>query len=162
MAENSNLVNRFYTAFQQRDYQTMQDCYHPDVEFSDEVFPLLKGKQAKAMWHMLVSGAKDANLKVEFNTIVPMGYTIHCNWEARYKFSLTGRKVHNKVQATLWFKDGRIIRHVDKFNFYRWSKMAFGFKGTLLGWTPFFKMKVQEGVDKRLKKFMEGSDRYKL
>ena len=160
MNEQSQIVNGFYAAFQQRDYKTMQQCYHPDVAFSDEVFPLLKGKQAMGMWHMLISGAKEANLKIDFNTIYPKDDTIHCNWEARYKFSLTGRKVHNKIQATFWFKDGLIIRHVDKFDFYRWSRMAFGFKGTLLGWTSFFKKKVQEGINKRLHKFLEVNPEY--
>ena len=31
----------------------MADCYHPDVHFSDPVFPSLKGDEARGMWRML-------------------------------------------------------------------------------------------------------------
>ncbi|MFY7839701.1 MAG: nuclear transport factor 2 family protein [Lacibacter sp.] len=32
------LIHRFYTAFAKGDWQTMADCYHPEAEFTDEVF----------------------------------------------------------------------------------------------------------------------------
>ena len=50
-------------------------------------------------------------------------------------------------------QDGKIIDHTDTFDFYRWARMAFGVKGILLGWTPFFKSKVQLTVKKALAKF---------
>src|SRR5215212_9859020 len=53
------LMQTFYTRFQQHDYAGMIACYHPDIVFSDPVFTDLKGKQAGAMWHMLVGGDTD-------------------------------------------------------------------------------------------------------
>jgi|GEM_PF-4737977 len=58
MNGNEALINRFYTAFQQLDYKTMQDCYQDDAVFSDPVFGLLQGREVKAMWEMLCKNAK--------------------------------------------------------------------------------------------------------
>ena len=53
MHPNEKLIEKFYTGFKNSDAQAMIDCYAPDVEFSDPVFPALKGKRAMAMWAML-------------------------------------------------------------------------------------------------------------
>lgn len=160
MTSNIPIVNKFYSSFQNNFFQGMQDCYHDEIKFTDEVFPLLRGKQAKAMWHMLIAGAKDADLKITYSNVKTEGECIECDWEAHYKFSLTGRHVHNKIHASFWFKDDRIIKHVDHFDFYRWSRMAFGFKGMLLGWTSFFRKKVQQNVEHRLQKFIRNHPEY--
>lgn len=161
MNQAIGMVNQFYTAFSQGDFKTMQECYHPDVEFTDEVFPLLKGKKANAMWHMLVASGKDVGLQVSYGDIKATGDIVECDWEAQYKFSLTGRDVHNKIHARFSFKDNLIIKHVDQFDFYRWTQMAFGLKGTLLGWTSFFRKKVQQNVDQRLQKFISSHLEYR-
>nr|MBA2321513.1 nuclear transport factor 2 family protein [Deltaproteobacteria bacterium] len=57
--EPSVLVNKFYAAFAQRDGESMAACYHPDVHFSDPVFPDLRGRDAGDMWRMLTSTGKD-------------------------------------------------------------------------------------------------------
>ena len=35
------------------------------------------------------------------------------------------------------FRDGQIATHVDRFDLWRWIRMALGAKGALLGWPPF-------------------------
>ena len=37
------------------------------------------------------------------------------------------------------FEDDLIILHEDKFDFWKWSKMALGTTGLLLGWSPYLK-----------------------
>ena len=44
------LIETFYTAFQNRDAETMISCYHNDIVFCDPAFGELKGDDAKAMW----------------------------------------------------------------------------------------------------------------
>ena len=138
----------------------MKACYHPAVEFSDEVFPFLQAKKAQAMWHMLLSGAEDAGLSVQFYDVQASEEAGSCRWEATYTLSLTGRKIHNRIQANFQFKDGKIIRHTDRFSFWKWSRMAFGWTGTMLGWTPFFKRRVREGTAHRLEKFIKNNPLY--
>ena len=109
--ENVQLINRFYSSFQQRDYAGMIACYHLQVEFADPVFQGLKGKQPGAMWHMLIERGTD--MQIQFNNVASQGSTGQAHWEATYTFSGSGRRVHNIIDATFEFADGRIIRHRD-------------------------------------------------
>ena len=119
----------------------MATCYHPDVEFSDEVFPSLRGNQASEMWRMLLSRGKD--LAVEYSAIDADDDAGRAHWDARYTFSGTGRRVHNRVDATFAFRDGKIVRHVDRFDFWAWSRQALGPLGLLLGFTPLLRKRVR-------------------
>jgi hypothetical protein len=152
MHQHENLIYQFYTAFQQRDYKTMQDAYHQESIFSDPVFRDLSSNQVKAMWQMLIMGGKD--LKVEFSQVKADERSGSAHWEAWYTFSGTGRKVHNIIDAKFEFKDGKIFRHTDHFDFYRWSRQALGFSGLLLGWSPFLRNKVRATARKKLESFM--------
>jgi ketosteroid isomerase-like protein len=153
---NEALIRKFYTSFQQLDAAGMKACYHEDVLFSDPAFPMLKGKEAGAMWSMLIDALnKNKNdWKLEFNNISVTKGEGSCQWEAHYLFSLTGNKVHNRIDAHFTFLDNKIIHHVDMFDFYRWARMAFGLTGTLIGWTPYFQKKVQQKTREQLKKYM--------
>jgi len=152
MNNNEQLIEKFYSAFNQKDWKTMQSCYHDEVVFNDPAFSNLKGKAAKAMWHMLAAAAKDFSLT--YNQVAADEINGSCHWEAAYSFSKTGRKVLNKIDATFEFKDGLIYRHTDQFDFWKWTQMALGVPGILLGWTPFLQNKVKATAMRGLKKFM--------
>jgi ketosteroid isomerase-like protein len=155
MHPNAKLIETFYSSFQKLDGNSMAKCYHPDVEFSDPVFPDLKGNEASAMWKMLCSQAKDFTLT--FENIEADENTGKAHWEATYNFSKTGKRVHNIIDAKFQFKDGKIIHHKDSFNFWDWSKMALGPVGMLLGWTPLIKNKVQQQAARNLEKYIRRS-----
>jgi hypothetical protein len=150
--DNSILIQRFYSAFQKLDFKTMQSCYHNDAVFSDPVFQNLNAREVKGMWQMLLTSAKD--LTMEFNNIKSAGDNGSCHWEAWYTFTTTGRKVHNVIDAEFVFKDGLIYRHNDHFDFWRWSRMALGMPGMLLGWSPMIRNKVSHTAKTRLEKFL--------
>lgn len=141
MHPNAELITRFYKAFQQKDWQGMAACYHPNVVFNDSVFTDLRGKRAGQMWQMLCERGQD--LRLEFKDVAADDTTGKAHWDAYYTFSRTGRKVHNSIDAAFRFQDGLIIEHRDTFNFWRWSSQALGTTGMLLGWTPFLQKKVQ-------------------
>lgn len=145
------LVDRFYAAFAKRDAKTMASCYHADVEFSDPVFPHLRGADAGTMWAMLC--ARGADLRIEHKDVVADDHTGSAHWDAHYTFSATGRKVHNSIDARFTFRDGLIVRHVDDFSFYRWARQALGPMGLVLGWTPLVKNKVRATAAKGLASF---------
>jgi len=142
------LIEKFYTAFQVRDAETMISCYHNDVVFCDPVFGELKGDDAKAMWRMLCANAKD--LKIEFNEISASLMKGSAHWQAWYCFSKTGRKVHNIVEAQFDFKESKIVRHIDSFNLHKWASQALGFKGWLMGGTKFFADKTHSQTQQAL------------
>lgn len=145
------LIDRFYNAFAKRDARAMASCYHADVEFSDPVFPSLRGAEAGKMWAMLC--ARGADLRVEHKDVVADDRAGSAHWDAYYTFATTGRKVHNSIDATFTFRDDRIVRHIDRFGFYRWARQALGPTGVVLGWTPLVKNKVRGMAAKGLAEF---------
>ncbi|OED45069.1 limonene-1,2-epoxide hydrolase [Flavobacteriaceae bacterium (ex Bugula neritina AB1)] len=147
------LIKTFYTGFREQDAEKMISCYHDDIVFEDPAFGKLKGANAKKMWKMLCKNAQD--LTIEFSDIKATDQNGSAHWEARYTFSKTGRKVHNKIDAQFEFRDGKIIKHTDRFNLHRWASQAIGWKGKLLGGTGFFKKKMQQQTNRLLDKFQE-------
>jgi ketosteroid isomerase-like protein len=158
--ENEKLIERFYTGFKNSDSGAMIECYHPDVEFSDPVFPCLKGKSAKAMWAFLGQRRADPNDRT-FGGICADAKQGSAHWEAKYVFPQTGRQVHNIIDAKFEFRDGKIIKHTDSFSFWKWSIMALGPVGVVLGWTPFLKTKIRKRLQNMLNEFVEAHPEFK-
>ncbi len=141
MHRNEELIHRFYAAFQKRDGAGMAACYHPDVRFSDPVFTDLRGPKAGGMWKMLCERGQD--LKVEFRDVKADDKTGSAHWEAWYTFTGSGKKVHNVIDASFEFRDGKISRHTDRFDLHRWAGQALGLTGKLLGGMSFLQNKIR-------------------
>ena len=155
---NQSIISHFYAAFARHDAEGMVQQYHDNVEFSDPAFGRLQGEEARNMWRMLIDRGKK-NLTISFRNVQADDKTGSARWTADYIFTGTGRMVHNEVVARFEFKDGKIIRHTDAFDFWRWSRQALGPTGLLLGWTPFLKNKVREQARKGLERFIKkGAD----
>jgi hypothetical protein len=153
MNENEKLIEKFYSAFQHKDYVTMQGLYHPQARFSDPVFMSLNSAEVRAMWQMLISRSND--LRIDFSSIKADGERGTCHWEAWYTFSRTGKKVHNIIDASFEFRDGLILVHEDVFDFWRWSRQALGTTGVLLGWSSFLRNKIRATATSGLQKFIK-------
>lgn len=151
--QNEALIHRFYTAFQQRDFATMQSCYADNATFSDPAFVNLNAAEVRAMWQMLLTRGKD--LQMEYKNVSTKGNEGSAEWIATYTFSQTKRKVTNHIKANFVFENGKIIQHKDHFDFYIWSRQALGFTGLLLGHTAFLRKKVQAGARKSLLEFLQ-------
>lgn len=150
---STELIDQFYKSFAAKDAAGMAACYAPDATFSDPVFRGLTGAQVPAMWRMLCE--RGADLQVVHSDVKSDGATGSAHWEATYTFSQTGRKVHNVIDARFTFKDGKIAAHEDSFNFWRWTRMALGVPGVLLGWSPIVQNKVRDQAMKGLGLFMK-------
>ena len=129
----------------------MTRYYAKGVTFKDPAFGTLVGSDAMNMWKMLCGNAKD--LKVTFEIRNVFDNKVEAYWEANYTFSKTGRRVHNKVNATFTFLDGQIISHTDHFNLWVWSQQALGLSGWLLGWSGAFQKKFQKTTQNLLKEY---------
>lgn len=155
---NEELIHRFYTAFSKGDAQTMGDCYADDVEFRDPAFGVLHGDEARLMWKMLTERAK-GRLNITFGDLHADEHKGRAHWEAIYPFSKTGRTVHNKIDAVFDFKNGKIVRHHDSFNFWKWASMALGPVGMLLGFTPMLHNKVQKEARAQLEQYRKSAQK---
>ncbi len=150
-----SLITQFYEAFQRLDGDAMAALYHDDIEFHDPAFGDLKGEQARNMWRMLCQSQQGKDFKVIFSNVQADGETGSAHWEAFYYFGKAQKKVHNSIEASFKFKDGKIIRHKDHFNLHKWSQQAMGLSGMMIGWTPFFRSKLRERTRSMLRKFEE-------
>ncbi len=156
MHPNIEIIEKFYSCFKELDGDGMAQCYHEKIEFSDPVFPKLIGAKVGDMWKMLCSQAQ--RFELMFSDAQADDAVGRIHWEAKYIFSMTDRKVHNKINASFRFQDGKIIQHHDNFNFWKWSFMALGPTGLILGWSPLVKNKVQRQAAKNLENFIKKSE----
>lgn len=152
MHPNAALLHRFYAAFRARDAEAMAACYHPEIVFSDPVFGELRGGAARDMWRMLCAHGRD--LVVEASDIRADDARGSARWVARYAFGRTKRPVTNRIQARFEFRDGLISRHEDTFDLWRWSRMALGPVGALLGWTSMLKGRIRRDARRGLDAFV--------
>ncbi len=129
----------------------MAACYHESIVFNDPAFGQLKGQDARDMWRMLCQNSEDLRISYRILEESPDHAKVH--WEANYTFSKTGRTVHNIIRAEMVIKNDKIVKHTDRFDLHRWASQAMGWKGKLLGWTQFFKKKLQEQTGRLLRKF---------
>ena len=155
MKQEENIIEKFYQAFEHLDAERMVETYHDDVTFEDPAFGILRGEKAKNMWRMLCSSQQGKDFKIKTTHIEYTPEKGTARWEAYYTFGKKGRKVHNVINAKFEFKDGKIINHLDSFNLYKWSKQSMGVTGFLLGWTAFFKKKLNKQTNIRLTDFEE-------
>lgn len=155
MHDHARLITQFYEGFQRLDAEAMAACYHPNAHFSDPVFRGLDRRETVGMWTMLCKRARDFDL--QFTDIQADDTTGQAHWEARYTFSKTGRRVHNRIDARFQFADGLIVQHIDTFNLWRWAGMALGPMGTVLGWTPLVQGKIRQEARQALEVYLKRS-----
>lgn len=148
MNRNEELLVKFYSSFQKKDYKAMQDCYADKVIFYDPVFEDLVDDEVRLMWEMLCKRAAD--LTIEFDNASADEEYGTCDWTARYTFAKTGRKVVNNIRAHMRFKDGKIIEHTDQFKLSNWCRQALGLPGVLFGAMSWFQKKVRRSAQQNL------------
>jgi hypothetical protein len=158
MHANQHTLEKLYSAFARLDSATMAQCYALDATFDDEAFSLRGHREVTGMWHMLCDATKAKGRdvwKLDYSGIEADAATGQAHWEADYRFSATGRMVHNVIDSRFTFDgQGLIQTQCDNFDFWAWSRQALGAPGLLLGWTPFLKSKVRATAAANLKKYL--------
>lgn len=154
---SKSTLEKFYKSFQSLDAKSMAECYHEDVTFNDPVFQNLKYKEVTTMWEMLIKRSK-GQLEIDYHSVMGDSEMAQCIWEADYVFSKTGNPVHNIIHSTMEFKEGLIVKHTDEFDFWRWSKMALGLTGVLMGWSPYLKNRVRKVALLSLNEYLKAND----
>lgn len=154
---SKSTIEQFYKAFASLDSKTMAECYALDATFEDEVFNLRGRTHVGGMWAMLCAAIKKSgrtDWKLEVRDITERS----AHWEPTYRFSATGRVVHNVIDAEFEFDShGLIKRHRDRFDFWRWARQALGLRGVLFGWTDWLRRKVQRQANRNLARHLQVS-----
>jgi len=130
----------------------MAGCYAADARFSDPVFDLT-GTEIGAMWTMLAARARD--LAVECSNVAADDACGRADWDARYTFAATGRRVHNRIRSQFIFAGGRIVEQRDDFDMRHWLRMALGPVALLPGTTGLLQRRVRTQARRGLDEWIE-------
>ncbi|MFK7950487.1 MAG: nuclear transport factor 2 family protein [Saprospiraceae bacterium] len=150
--KNQQLIQVFFTAFANKDLDTMLDCYHKNVIYDDVGFGKQEGEKAKKVWRFLIQNV-DKNAIITFSNIQISASTGQANWTTKYTFGK--RKITNQITATFRFQDGKIIYHKDDYSLWKWSQQAFGLIGFLIGWLPLFRWLIRWQMQRNLQRFVK-------
>ena len=157
MNSNKQLIETFYTGFQQLNADKMNSCYSEEIVFFDPVFGLLRGQEVTAMWEMLCKNA--TNFSLSYGNIIELDEEYcTCDWIATYTLSANGKTIVNKIKANMRFENGKIAEHSDAFSVHNWSKQAFGLVGVLFGWNSLFQNKIKNKAKKNLLDFIKAKE----
>ena len=156
---SNTTIQTLYTAFAALDTERMATCYADNALFQDEVFNLQGKTEVMGMWGMLCDAVKAkgrSDWKLTFSQVSSDGKTGVAHWEPIYRFSATGRMVHNVVDAEFTFDEqGKILTHRDRFDFWSWSRQALGAPGLMLGWSGFLRNKAKQQAHAGLRKYLK-------
>ena len=154
MNSNTQLIENFYTGFQQLNADKMNSCYNDDIVFFDPIFGLLRGQEVKSMWEMLCKNA--INFSLTYSNIIELDEEYYtCDWVATYTLSMSGKTIVNKIKANMRFENGKIAEHSDAFSVHNWSKQALGMPGVLFGWNSLFQNKIKNKAKQKLLDFIK-------
>jgi ketosteroid isomerase-like protein len=148
---NREVIRTLYDALGRQDGEAMAACYAPDARFRDPAFGNLTGSEVGDMWQMLTGRSTD--LKVDLAEHDADEETGSAHWIARYTFTPTKRQVVNEGRASFRFAGGKIVEHIDRFSFHKWSRQALGPVGGLFGWSPPMVLGIRYRARKDLARF---------
>jgi len=154
MHPHEALVRRFYACLASRDPEGAARCYHPDVFFSDPLFPRLRGEAVTHLWRLRLE--PQAAWEVRLLEASGDGDGALARWTARERFR--GRAVAIEGRSMFAFRDGLISRHYDHYSLWRWLARALGPAGFALGWFGPLRWAVRRRAARSLERFSAARD----
>lgn len=127
------LIHRYFDALARLDGEALAACYHPSASFTDPIFPDLRGAQVGWRWRLFAHGG--SAMRVSYDILGGDERKARVRWRGQWRLA-DGREVANEVSSTFTFWDELIVRQIDEFDFWRWSRASLGVSGLLLGWCP--------------------------
>lgn len=145
-SETQAALTRLYDALARRDGEAMAALYAPDASFEDPVFQL-KGADIGRMWIGLTRRARDFAVSYAVTEAQAGSGTVELT--ARYLFA--GRRpVVNVIRSQIELREGKIVSHVDRFDFPLWAAQALGLPGKLFGRFDWFRRAVSRRAMREL------------
>jgi ketosteroid isomerase-like protein len=153
MTPDEETVQRVYESIKRGDAATAAECYCDDAAYEDLAFELKGKPEIAAMWRLVCS----RGVKVEYRDIRTEGHEIKGHWVFDYKFRGTN-PVHNEMDSTFVFRDGKILVHHDHASRWTWAKQALGVpEGALVTILPsILRREAREELDTFIKNEQAG------
>lgn len=145
----STVVDRFFEALRRADVSVIDNCYHPQISYSDPLFEDLRGTRVALRWRMLLTQATSFSL--EHSLVFADERKAQVQWTANYL--LNGRSVRIPMLSTLAIWDDLIVRQVDEYDLWKYCRQTHGLTGTLLGGLQFFQKIIKRRARNELERF---------
>lgn len=149
MHSHYDLIRRFYGCLASGDAEGAVACYHPDVLFSDPLFPRLRGEAAADLLRMRLAPGTARDVRLLEVSGEADGVT--ARWTARE--AIRGRTVITQGRSMFAFREGRISRHYDHFSLWRWAARSLGPAGAALGWFGPLRWALRQRAARSLERF---------
>lgn len=143
------VVDRFFEALRRADDAVINACYHPQISYSDPLFEDLRGARVALRWRLLLREAQSFSLEHEL--VFADERKVQVQWTVDY--ALKGKKIRLPILSTLAIWDNLIVRQVDEYEFWQYSRQAQGFAGLLLGGIEPFQQLVKRRARSDLERF---------
>src|SRR5262245_4378615 len=122
MHPNAKLLQNLFTSLNNKDYDSMGECYDESATFRDIAFDLKGRHQIRSMWHMICHG----DICCTFEVFAADDSEGVVRLVDEYTFTDTGRRVRNPIESRFRFADGRIVSQTDACDARTWAAMALG------------------------------------
>jgi hypothetical protein len=152
MHKHAQLIERVYAGIANHDLTAISECYHEDARFRDIAFECQGRARIHQMWHLVCHSGRPAVSGTSFDANDRSGSG---KWHAEYWIDRTdddpGRFVVNDLRSTFTFRDGLILEHHDRCNWFKWANQAFPFPKNVAAYVPAVRKK---GAEDKLAKFL--------
>jgi len=123
MTPAEETVQQLYESIKRGDAAAAAECYCDAAAYQDIAFDLKGKDNIAAMWRLVCS----RGVRIKYKDIRTEGSEVKGHWVFDYHFSKTGNTVHNVIDSTFFFRDGKILVHHDHASRWKWAKQALGF-----------------------------------
>jgi hypothetical protein len=155
----SSQIETYFDAFSKGDYRTMRSLCDPKITFNDPVYTSLQGKSVFALHHFMAERRICPTITIR--SISEKGNRVKVKWTNEYEYATYKTHISIDVRSIFHFEHTSIISQTDQYNLWKWSKMALGFTGTYLGWTPMFRSTLRRSSQQSLATFIQKHPQYK-
>lgn len=152
------LVRSYFDALQERDFETLYDCYNEDYTFEDPAIGKLEGRKAKNAWRMYADTLENLRIVYRIVQLDSVENTAWVHWDAYYTSPETGKTVFNKIDTHFDVKDGKFHHQHDDFILKEWAKQTMGLKARLFGGTRAFQKRVIKRSNEKLEAYLRNLD----
>ena len=149
---NKNIVEKFYTAFSNKDYKSIFYSLSENIIYHDPIYGLLEGDVVRWLWQMRCERLHNASFKFWDIEALDHEY-MTCQWQIQYFNNASGADVVMKGKAYMRVIDGKITEQSEGYRLSDWLAISHGWMGKLFGWTGYMQRKEK-------KKFAEMLNRY--
>lgn len=159
MNANEELLHIFFRSLKSKNFIQLADCYAKNATFTNPVYISLNKTLTVAMFNMYIRNAE--NLRLDFKNITADHHSGSAEWLITYTTAKKNKVVIKYLKSHFTFKNEKIVKQVDDFNFYNYIRQIKGATGFMFGWARLYKTSVQNSAMKELIRFKD-NDNFKI